>query len=910
MNPKKKQERPKLICPTCGGLFGDGDKKCPKDGAALEETTDSLAGKSVGNYVLIRRLGRGGTGTVYLAIQPDIGSSVAIKILSEAASEDRSQLERFLTEAQSVNKIGHPNIIKILDKGEMEDGRPYVLMELLDGSSLKECIYENPGLTMHEKREIVEQILDALQAAHEAGFIHRDLKPENIHITSDKRAKLLDFGLAKLMNRECAGLTQTGAILGTPLYLAPEQASGRQSDIGPQTDIYCMGVVLYELYTKTLPFQSNNVYNVVSDHINKEPPPPGKRNPLISKAMEKVILKCLKKNPSERFQTAAELMEEYISAHEGFVQGLEDTLSGGFPPQPQIQEDQEFLPREGTTGKEILEQIFAETEGRLSRTRPAPVEQKPADKPVHAGSRLSKRHLSFGLALATAAVLAILIFATKSGDESDPPGKPTAAVEPEGRLVILQKRDTESLLPTEVEYTPSINILINVFEPLVLFEPLTGRIKPWLAEQWKPSEDGYVFTLREGVKFHNGQKLNAETAVNSLKRTLKSTHGKTYFWDVKEVRTVAPMQLEIKLAGSSPSFLTRLSLWPAFIHLEHDPFPVGTGPFMFKSRNAQIGAVVLEAFMDHRLGPPRLKELVFRVAVESSAQTSLLIQGDAHIAGDISPAAALELFNMAPINVYKTATNVTAYVFFNTTKPYLASPEVRKALSMAIDTDTLLADLYKYAARPASGSLPPVMAVSGRVKGAGPPPFSPEQAAKALEGKDVLERTLKILLPSEPRSSVPDPEKMGSILVEGLARSGIKAEAVFLSSDKFYESCGRGEHDLAIFGWIPDYPDPENVYFLLSKKGMNAGYNLALYNDDTYEKLMASALIEQDLDERKNIFFQMETHLKENRPWVPLFYVSAFVGIRREVKGAKLGVEQCLGGADLFLQGAYLEESK
>lgn len=908
------------ICPNCGSLYGPEEKRCPKDGATLNATSDTLAGKRVGSYVLIRRLGRGGAGMVYLGLQPDIGSRVAIKILSEEAAEDRSQLERFLTEAQAVNKIEHPNIVKILDKGELDDGRPYILMELLDGSSLKERLQEGPELSMKETKELILQLLDALQAAHEAGFIHRDIKPENIHITSDKRAKIVDFGIAKLVDKDRTGLTQTGTILGTPLYIAPEQASGQNDLIGPQTDIYCLGVLLYELYTGTLPFESKNLYKIITSHINEKPPPPSERNSLISKALERVILKCLEKDPADRFQSAAELMEAFITAHEGFAQGLEDTLSEGFQLPAHVSQGLKAIPGRQTTKSEKKEPNPKEREytGVSShQTNTWRSVSGQAMSPKQTGESRKKPRPVFnipailGIGFAALALLAFGVFLLlRSGNETKENKQKVAVVEPTGSLVILQNKDTESLLPTEVEYTPSINVLSNVFEALVLFEPLTGRIKPWLAEEWTATPKGYVFTLRKGVKFHDGTILKAQQAVESLRRTMKSTMGKTYFWDVEEVNVTAPMRFEIKLSQKSSSFLTRLSLWPAFIHIPKKPYPLGTGPFRIKNRNAQMGAVLLGAFRDYWHKPAKLNELVFRVSSEQSAQSSLLIQGDAHLAADLPPEMAHKLEKRDDIEIYSTATNVTVYMFFNTEKPYLASPEIRKALSKAVDVDKLIKELYKGAARRASGSLPPIMAASRLLKGAGPPRYSPSDVKKALAGKPIAKQTLKIYLPAQSRSSIPNPEKMGRLLVEGLSRAGIRAETVFLSSKDFYEACARGEHDLTVFGWIPDYPDPENVYFLLSKKGKKAGYNLALYENDTYEQLMVSAMTEENNTKRRELFFRMEKIIKDNRPWLPLVYVSAFVGVRKELKGVKLGVEQCLGGADLFLRGAFLEDSK
>ena len=211
----------------------------------------SLEGRKIGNYVVTRLLGEGGMGAVYLAHHPEIGREVAIKVISALLLDDRA--ERFIDEARAATRIRHPNIIDIYDLGRTEEGRIYYVMERLEGRELTEVMKEHfdraGRMTPAQVLPILAQICYALQAAHDSDVVHRDLKPENIFVMRRRHlvVKILDFGLAKLLEREQEGTarTETGLIMGSPLVMAPEQASGEHRRISPATDLYSLGIILY-----------------------------------------------------------------------------------------------------------------------------------------------------------------------------------------------------------------------------------------------------------------------------------------------------------------------------------------------------------------------------------------------------------------------------------------------------------------------------------------------------------------------------------------------------------------------------------------------------------------------------------------------------------------------------------------
>jgi serine/threonine-protein kinase len=264
-------------------------------------------GTQVGEYVIDSIIGRGGMGAVYSAHQPLIGKRVAIKTLIDTVHGDPSVVRRFMDEARAVNKIGHPNIIDIFSFGRLPDDRLYFVMELLCGATLHERLAASP-LTASESERYLAQICGALGAAHAEHIVHRDLKPENIWITTPKHGepyvKLLDFGIAKLMLAP-GNATATGVVMGTPHYMSPEQCQGHEVDL--RTDIYALGVILYEMFTGRLPFEGKSTLHVLAQHVTETPPRPSTFRALPPR-LEALILSCLEKSPAARPQSTAELL--------------------------------------------------------------------------------------------------------------------------------------------------------------------------------------------------------------------------------------------------------------------------------------------------------------------------------------------------------------------------------------------------------------------------------------------------------------------------------------------------------------------------------------------------------------------------------------------------------------------------
>lgn len=262
---------------------------------------------AISGYRLEAVIGKGGMGVVYRAYDTTLGRHVAIKVIGRTFSANAKAAERFETEARACARLTHDNIVKIYEVGE-DDGRSYLSMELVEGSTLRDRIAERP-VAINDAVTFVHTIARAIHAAHEQGVIHRDLKPANVLITRDGTLKVSDFGLAKLLERD-ASLTQTGEQIGTPFYMSPEQAEGRQSEIGPSTDVYAIGVILYEILTGGVPFYAEKERLILKKVIEDEPQRPRKQNRHIPKDLETICLKCLEKPPKERYATADALADD------------------------------------------------------------------------------------------------------------------------------------------------------------------------------------------------------------------------------------------------------------------------------------------------------------------------------------------------------------------------------------------------------------------------------------------------------------------------------------------------------------------------------------------------------------------------------------------------------------------------
>ncbi|MHA7632805.1 serine/threonine-protein kinase [Corallococcus sp. M7] len=271
---------------------------------------DSLLGTRLGEFTIEECIGEGGMGVVYRAVHPLIGKQVAIKVLrSELDSEHL--VHRLLTEARAVNSIKHPGIVDIFGFGSLPDERPYVTMELLQGRPLSDFLRSNRPMELASVVWVMDQALSALGAAHRAGVIHRDLKPANIFIvtgpTTPPAVKLVDFGIAKLMESRENPMTSEGTVLGTPEFMAPEQIRGAR--IGPTSDLYAMGVLLFQMLTGSRPFRGDPV-QVMFAHMERTPPVPSSRVSGIPSTLDALVLNLLEKNPASRLSSAEAVREQ------------------------------------------------------------------------------------------------------------------------------------------------------------------------------------------------------------------------------------------------------------------------------------------------------------------------------------------------------------------------------------------------------------------------------------------------------------------------------------------------------------------------------------------------------------------------------------------------------------------------
>ncbi len=306
-------------CATCGQQFSGDARFCPFDGEPLDDAPardaaeDPLVGLVLDDrYEVQTVLGEGGMGTVYRARHTKLGRAFALKALRRDLALDKELAARFIQEARAAAAVAHPNVVQITDFGSLPSGQPYFVMEMLEGLALSELIRRGGPIPAARAVRILRQVAEALDAAHAAGIVHRDLKPDNIHVggaAGDREVvKVLDFGLAKVAG--ASRLTRAGMVFGTPHYMSPEQASGEAVD--HRSDVYALGVVMYEMFTGRVPFEADTYMGVLTKHMYMAPVPPsevlgGKRE---LGALEDITMRCLEKKPAHRFASMGDLLDE------------------------------------------------------------------------------------------------------------------------------------------------------------------------------------------------------------------------------------------------------------------------------------------------------------------------------------------------------------------------------------------------------------------------------------------------------------------------------------------------------------------------------------------------------------------------------------------------------------------------
>ncbi len=386
------------VCPQCGAEYETGSRFCPKDGTPLRPkgSADPLVGKIIADrYIVLKRLGEGGMGRVYLAEHVKMNRQCAIKVMSASLVNDADSAKRFAREASSAARIIHPNVAAVFDYGE-SDGLVYIVMEYVDGEPLTSVIARDRVLAPHRALDIARQVLDALGNAHELGIVHRDLKPDNIIITHARNgreiAKVVDFGIAKAMQEGDEALTRTGLVIGTPEFMSPEQLLGDPVDA--RTDIYSLGCILYQMLTGTTTFQATTREQMIKRRLTEEPPHPRVVNPDVPVALDAIVHRMLARSPDDRYASAAQLRE---------------LLSPAIVSETQLNPLHRPTPRSAPT---IM--LDAKT---------SPVDARPNIKPTH------KRAI-----LAVGAV-AVVVLGTLTAVIERRGGTPAAAVQPPARQV-------------------------------------------------------------------------------------------------------------------------------------------------------------------------------------------------------------------------------------------------------------------------------------------------------------------------------------------------------------------------------------------------------------------------------------------------------------------------------------------
>jgi predicted Ser/Thr protein kinase len=261
----------------------------------------------VPGYEVLGELGRGGMGVVYRATQKGLNRVVALKMLLGGTYADEGELARFFVEAEVVAAVRHPNVIQVYEHGQ-HAARPFLSMEFLPGGSLADLVRAKGKLDPRAAAELVEKVARGVAAAHENGIVHRDLKPANVLLDECGEPKVTDFGLAKRGGRQ--DMTRTGAVMGTPNYMAPEQAAGRTKFVGPAADIYALGVILYECLTGRVPFVADDTMKLLAKVVEDDPPSVRELAPAVPRDLEAICLKCLKKNPHDRYASAHDLADD------------------------------------------------------------------------------------------------------------------------------------------------------------------------------------------------------------------------------------------------------------------------------------------------------------------------------------------------------------------------------------------------------------------------------------------------------------------------------------------------------------------------------------------------------------------------------------------------------------------------
>lgn len=422
------------VCPHCGKHYPDTTTLCPADGNVLQHVDDPLLGQTLAEKYLIEKLiKRGGMGAVYLGKHVLMDKTVAIKVLRPSLAADQEVVVRFSREAKAASRISHPHAVSVTDFGEAENGVVFLVMEYLDGRSLKEVIRSEGPLSLDRAVEIVRQVSGALDAAHSQGVVHRDLKSDNIMLVrhnGDEWTKVLDFGIAKIKQPEGSrdvDLTAPDLVIGTPQYMSPEQCSESKA-IDSRSDIYSFGVILFEMLAGHVPFTGESSTHIMMKQVTEPPPSLMALRPDLPVGVSDLISKALAKLPDDRFQSAGEMSDALSRATVGAgltASGARHGIAGSG--QLPATETQPIEPVADTA--DDLDEVTVVRAPQVTRPTTAP-------QPVPAPAGLNPWRIIVPAAIALLVVFAtVFLFTRNSGQTPTQPTNESLTADPNGQPV-------------------------------------------------------------------------------------------------------------------------------------------------------------------------------------------------------------------------------------------------------------------------------------------------------------------------------------------------------------------------------------------------------------------------------------------------------------------------------------------
>jgi len=773
----------------------------------------------IGPYNIIKKIDSGGMATVYLASHRDTGARVAIKLLRGDLLDKERIVDRFRQEG--LLNLSHPNIVKILGV-DIYKGRPYIVMEYVEGTDLEELIKKKGKLPISQTTGIFTQILSALSYVHARGIIHRDIKPKNILIDSSGVAKLTDFGIAKSLYSHIK--TSTGGYLGAPAYSSPEQMDGKKLD--QRSDIYSLGITLYEMLAGRLPYSSTSIDVIIKEKFRGEVVPVERYRKDIPQNIVSIIARSTSKSPQDRYRSVDEIIKDMASS---------------------------------TTGTVIR-------------------------KTVHKTKKVKKPAVVFG-ALAALLMVAVVIMGVRLGrigtvynteregavDEEEISSNEEKKMGGEWRDFIMEPL---TLDPSNCYESEGIQVVKQLWDGLVEYDPETLVVEPAIAESWDISDDGlvYTFKLKNDVKFHSGRELTAEDFVYSWSRVaqvetesylayhlqpilgydeLQIGEGGT----LEGVKAINNNTLEVTLKYPYADFINTLNhvvFYPVAkedieewgdAYSEH---PNGTGAFKFIDwKHDQY--IQLERFDDYHGEKAFLEKVNFMIF--SDEDTAFLEFKAGKLDHTEIPLGKIQATLNEPTYedciIRKPLFAIYYYAINYKIDPFKDNLPLREAINYAINRQKIVDLIMEGVSTIATGVIPP-----------GIPGFQ-ENISKYVYNTDMAKQKLE-------EAGYPNGEGLPTLrlginfgtkhhtiaeaIQSDLADVGINAEIVEM---EWWDACKafeNGEIDLLRLGWVADYPTMDN--FLFSLFYSNSADNYLQYNNPEIDSMLIEARSIMDEDER------------------------------------------------------------